>query len=48
MRDKIKIQLTISCDKYYGLKTWDITVIVRPVEVFMGKRDNGQNAVSEK
>jgi hypothetical protein len=48
MRDKIKIQLNIPCVKYYGLKTLDITVIVRPVAVFMGKTDNGQNAVSEK
>jgi hypothetical protein len=48
MRDNIKIQLYMPCDKYYGMKTWDITVIVRPVAVFMGKTDNGQNAVREK
>jgi hypothetical protein len=47
MRDKIKIKLKVLCVKYCGLKRWDITVIVRPVAVFMGKTDSGQNAVSE-
>jgi len=44
----LRVKLTIPCVKYCGLKPWNITVIVRPVAVFMGKTDNGENAVSEK